>query len=166
MEQAHQVLVEPVRRDDRTVGLADGSVDAGLVWGRVDDPRYTAVEVLREERVGAISRRSGLALRDSVTWRGLGRRCLVLNTVSGTLTPDDWTTGARPEIGAEAANLDELPARRRRPPRRRRAARLGRGRERGPRRPVPPGHRRPARRPRTCVRAPTPIRTPHTWRPR
>ncbi|WP_217242572.1 LysR family transcriptional regulator [Streptomyces sp. AC555_RSS877] len=107
MEQEHQVLVELVRRDDRTAGLADGSVDAALVWGRVEDPRYTAVEVLREERVAAISRRSTLAVRDSVSWRDLGRRCLVLNTVSGTLTPDDWPTGTRPEIGAEAANLDE-----------------------------------------------------------
>ncbi|WP_051870255.1 LysR substrate-binding domain-containing protein [Streptomyces resistomycificus] len=107
MEQEHQVLVELVRRDDPTAGLADGSVDAALLWGRVDDPRYTAVEVLREERVAAISHRSTLAVRDSVTWGDLGRRCLVLNTVSGTLTPDDWPTGARPEIGAEAANLDE-----------------------------------------------------------
>lgn len=107
MEEEHQVLVELVRRDDRTAGLADGSVDAALVWGRVQDPRYTAVEVLREERVAAISHRSTLAVRDAVTWDDLGRRCLVLNTVSGTLTPDDWPTGARPEIGAEAANLDE-----------------------------------------------------------
>ncbi|MEU8687058.1 LysR family transcriptional regulator [Streptomyces sp. NPDC048665] len=107
MEREHQLLIQPVRADDRTAGLQGGLVDAALLWGGVDDPRLTSVEILREERVAAVSRRSTLAVRSTVTWRDLGRRCLVLNTVSGTLTPDDWPRSATPEIGAETTNIDE-----------------------------------------------------------
>lgn len=82
-------------------------MDAALLWGPVEDPRLHTVEIAREERVAAVSVRSTLATRSRVGWRDLGRRCLVLNTVSGTLAPGDWPADARPEIGAEAANLDE-----------------------------------------------------------
>ncbi|MBC2863756.1 LysR family transcriptional regulator [Streptomyces mexicanus] len=107
MEEHHQVLVQPVRTDDRTAGLRDGAVDAALLWGGVTDPRLTSVEVLRDGRVAAVSRRSTLATRSTVTWRDIGRRCLVVNTVSGTLTPDDWPKSATPEIGAETTNIEE-----------------------------------------------------------
>jgi DNA-binding transcriptional LysR family regulator len=107
MEERHQVLVQPVRVDDRTAGLRDAAVDAALLWGAVDDPRLTSVELLREPRVAAVSRRSTLAVQSTVSWRDLGRRCLVVNNVSGTLTPDDWPCGTRPEVGAEATNIEE-----------------------------------------------------------
>jgi DNA-binding transcriptional LysR family regulator len=107
MEEHHQVLVQAVRADDRTAGLRDGAVDAALLWGGITDPRLTSVEILRDTRVAAVSRRSTLAVQSTVTWRELGRRCLVVNTVSGTLTPDDWPRSATPEIGAEATNIEE-----------------------------------------------------------
>ncbi|MET9454499.1 LysR family transcriptional regulator [Streptomyces canus] len=107
VERRHHVLVQPVRRDERLAGVHTGAVDAALLWGPVEDPRLHTVEIAREERVAAVSVRSTLATRSRVGWRDLGRRCLVLNTVSGTLTPGDWPADARPEIGAEAANLDE-----------------------------------------------------------
>ncbi|MFF9279704.1 LysR family transcriptional regulator [Streptomyces griseosporeus] len=107
LEERHQVLVQPVRVDDRTAGLREATVDAALLWGTVDDPRLTSVELLREPRVAAVSRRSTLSVKSAVTWRELGRRCLVVNTVSGTLTPDDWPCDNRPETGAEATNLEE-----------------------------------------------------------
>ncbi|MFF0083511.1 LysR substrate-binding domain-containing protein [Streptomyces canus] len=107
VERRHHVLVHPVRRDERLAGVHTGAVDAALLWGPVEDPRLHTVEIAREERVAAVSVRSTLATRSRVGWRDLGRRCLVLNTVSGTLAPGDWPADARPEIGAEAANLDE-----------------------------------------------------------
>jgi DNA-binding transcriptional LysR family regulator len=107
MEEHHQVLVQAVRADDRTAGLRDGAVDAALLWGGISDPRLTSVEILSDTRVAAVSRRSTLAVQSTVTWRELGRRCLVVNTVSGTLTPDDWPRSATPEIGAEATNIEE-----------------------------------------------------------
>jgi DNA-binding transcriptional LysR family regulator len=107
MEERHQVLVQPVRVDDRTAGLRDASVDAALLWGPVDDPRLKSVELLREPRVAAVSRRSTLAVQSTVTWRDLGRRCLVVNTLSGTLTPEDWPRSTMPEIGAETTNIEE-----------------------------------------------------------
>ncbi|MER5946696.1 LysR family transcriptional regulator [Streptomyces sp. NPDC001904] len=107
MEDEHQLLVQLVRSDTRTAGLHNGSVDAALVWNISDDPRHTAIPILREPRVAAISRRSTLAVQSTVTWRDLGRRCIVLNTSSGTLTPDDWPPTATPEVGAEATNLEE-----------------------------------------------------------
>ncbi|MEW9516114.1 LysR family transcriptional regulator [Streptomyces tubercidicus] len=107
IEQCHQVLVQAVRVDSRTAGLRDGSADAALLWGVVDDPRLKAVEILREQRVAAVSRRSTLAAKTSVTWNELGRRCLVVNIASGTLTPGDWPRSATPEIGAETTNIDE-----------------------------------------------------------
>ncbi|MFD5698205.1 LysR family transcriptional regulator [Streptomyces lasiicapitis] len=107
LEERHLVPVQTVRRDDRTAGLRDGAVDAALLWGTVSDPRLITTEILREPRVAAISRRSTLAVRDRVTWRDLGHRCLVVNTVSGTLSPRDWPAGAAPEIGAETSNIEE-----------------------------------------------------------
>ncbi len=107
IEQQHQTLVQPVRVDDRTAGLRDGAADAALLWGTVDDPRLATTEILREPRVAAVSRRSTLAVQTSATWHDLGRRCLVINTVSGTLTPGDWPRSATPETGAETTNIDE-----------------------------------------------------------
>lgn len=107
IEQRHQLLIQPVRVDSRTAGLRDGSADAALLWGTVDDPRLKSVEILREQRVAAVSRRSTLAVKTSVTWNDLGSRCLVVNTASGTLTPGDWPRSATPEIGAETTNIDE-----------------------------------------------------------
>ncbi|MEU0946402.1 LysR substrate-binding domain-containing protein [Streptomyces canus] len=161
MENRHHILVQPVRRDERLAGVHTGAVDAALLWGEIEDPRLHTVEIAREERVAAVSVRSTLATRSRVGWRDLGRRCLVLNTVSGTLTPGDWSADARPEIGAEAANLDEyLHAV---------AARRGVGvlpasvaaqHPDRPRRPVPPAHRRPARGPAVRLSAHQPPSPP------
>ncbi|MGK5627896.1 LysR family transcriptional regulator [Streptomyces sp. URMC 123] len=107
LEERHLVRVEIVRRDDRTAGLREGSVDAALLWGAVHDPRLVTTEILREPCIAAVSRSSTLAVRDRVTWRDLGRRCLVVNNVSGMLTPRDWPADATPEIGAETSNIEE-----------------------------------------------------------
>ncbi|MFH9424909.1 LysR family transcriptional regulator [Streptomyces sp. NPDC017529] len=107
LEEQHRVIVYTVRRDDRTAGLSDGSVDAALLWGTISDPRLVTTEILREPHIAAVSRSSTLAVRDRVTWRELGRRCLIVNTVSGTLTPQDWPADATPEIGVETSNIEE-----------------------------------------------------------
>ncbi|MER5783167.1 LysR family transcriptional regulator [Streptomyces mobaraensis] len=107
LEERHLVRVRTVRRDDRTAGLRDGSADAALLWGTVHDPRLVTTEILREPRIAAVSRNSTLAVRERVTWRDLGRRCLVVNTVSGTLTPRDWPADATPEIAVETSNIEE-----------------------------------------------------------
>ncbi|PCG84197.1 LysR family transcriptional regulator [Streptomyces sp. WZ.A104] len=107
LEERDLVLVQTVRRDDRTAGLREGAVDAALLWGAVHNPRLVTTEVLREPRIAAVSRASTLAVRERVTWRDLGRRCIVVNTVSGTLTPQDWPADATPEIGAEVSNIEE-----------------------------------------------------------
>ncbi|MFI0739369.1 LysR family transcriptional regulator [Streptomyces sp. NPDC021100] len=107
LEERHLVLVRTVRRDDRTAGLREGLADAALLWGAVRDPRLVTTEILREPQLAVVSRNSTLAVRDRVTWRDLGRRCLVVNTVSGTHTPRDWPADATPEIGAETSNIEE-----------------------------------------------------------
>ncbi|MFE9398172.1 LysR family transcriptional regulator [Streptomyces flavidovirens] len=106
-EERHHVLVHLVRRDDRLAGLGDAAADAALVWGDVPDCGLEAVELYREPRIAAISVRSTLAGRSEVGWSELGRRCLVLNTVSGSLTPGHWPPGAQPEVGAESRNIEE-----------------------------------------------------------
>jgi DNA-binding transcriptional LysR family regulator len=107
LEERHLVLVQPVRRDDRTAGLREGCVDAALLWGTVRDPRLVTTEILREPNIAAVARTSTLAVRDRVTWRDLGRRCIIVNTVSGTLTAQDWPADATPETGAETSNIEE-----------------------------------------------------------
>ncbi|MFF4187475.1 LysR family transcriptional regulator [Streptomyces sp. NPDC001691] len=107
LEERHLVLVQTVRRDDRTAGLREGAVDAALLWGTVRDPRLVTTEILREPHIAAVARTSTLAVRDRVTWRDLGRRCLIVNTVSGTLSAQDWPADATPEIGAETSNIEE-----------------------------------------------------------
>ncbi|MGK5641854.1 LysR family transcriptional regulator [Streptomyces sp. URMC 126] len=107
LEERYLVPVRVVRREDRTAGLREGSVDAALLWGTVRDPRMVTTEILREPYIAAVSRRSTLATRERVGWRDVGRRCLVVDTVSGTLTPGDWPADATPEIGEETANIEE-----------------------------------------------------------
>nr|WP_324606971.1 LysR family transcriptional regulator [Streptomyces rimosus] len=107
LEEQHRVIVHTVRQDDRTAGLRDGAVDAALLWGTISDPRLVTTEILRESHIAAISRSSTLAVRDRVTWRDLGRRCLIVNTVSGTFTPQDWPADATPEVGVETSNIEE-----------------------------------------------------------
>ncbi|HET6858467.1 MAG TPA: LysR family transcriptional regulator [Streptomyces sp.] len=106
-EEHHHVLVDLVRGDDRLAGLGDATVDAALVWGDVPDCGLEAIELYREPRIAAISVRSTLAGRSEVDWSELGRRCLVLNTASGSLTPGHWPPGAQPEVGAESRNIEE-----------------------------------------------------------
>ncbi|WP_078894662.1 LysR family transcriptional regulator [Streptomyces sp. CT34] len=95
------------RRDAALAGVDSGEVDIAILRGRVTAPGMTAVTLLHERRIAAVSVRSELAARDEISWRELAGRRLVLNQVSGTTDPSDWPADERPEVAVRCGNFDE-----------------------------------------------------------
>ncbi|MEU1123150.1 LysR family transcriptional regulator [Streptomyces sp. NPDC005899] len=99
--------LELLRIDDRTAGLARGEVDAALLRGPVDTPGLVAEILFTEDRVAAVTTDGPLAARSSLPLSDLTRGAVVLNTVSGTTTPDLWPPHARPVATLTVANTDD-----------------------------------------------------------
>ncbi|MFF2811193.1 LysR family transcriptional regulator [Streptomyces sp. NPDC058000] len=95
------------RRDAALAGVDSGEVDIAILRGNITVPGLTAVTLLHERRVAAVSVRSPLAARDEVGWRELARMPLVLNEVGGTTDGSDWPPEEQPEIAARCGNFDE-----------------------------------------------------------
>ncbi|MFE6690131.1 LysR family transcriptional regulator [Streptomyces sp. NPDC057743] len=95
------------RRDAALAGVDSGEVDIAILRGNVTVPGLTAVTLLHERRIAAVSVRSPLAARDEVGWRELARMPLVLNETGGTSDASDWPPEDRPEIAVRCGNFDE-----------------------------------------------------------
>lgn len=95
------------RCDDPVAALRDGVVDAAVMRGDVAGAALAAHHLFSEPRVAAVSARSPLAERDSVTWSELGTYPLVVNTLTGTTRAESWI---RPDPNREivtCTNFDE-----------------------------------------------------------
>ncbi|MFM1723067.1 LysR family transcriptional regulator [Rhodococcus sp. PAM 2766] len=95
------------RCDDPAAALRDGVVDAAVMRGEVHSGALAVHHLFSEPRIAAVSARSPLAERDTVTWDELGRYPLVVNTLTGTTRADSW---AQPDPGREivtCTNFDE-----------------------------------------------------------
>ncbi|MYZ13538.1 MULTISPECIES: LysR family transcriptional regulator [unclassified Streptomyces] len=101
--------VRLVRRDEPLAGLLSGACDVAVVRG--DVPSGAAVRtrvLLREPRVAVVARGAAeLAGRRVVDWAELADVPLVVNTVTGTTSPDLWPPERRPRLACTADNLDE-----------------------------------------------------------
>ncbi|MER6997563.1 LysR family transcriptional regulator [Streptomyces sp. NPDC000410] len=107
-EREHpDVPLELLRIDDRTAGLTRGEVDAALLRGPVTAPGLATEELFREPRVAAVPSDGPLARRTTLTLADLATQAIVLNTVSGTTTPDLWPAAARPTATLTVANTDD-----------------------------------------------------------
>ncbi|RSM51869.1 LysR family transcriptional regulator [Amycolatopsis sp. WAC 01376] len=96
-----------VRRDDIVTALHSGDVDAALVRGDVHASGITGTLLFEEDRLAAVSTGSELAARGELDWSELADHPVVVNTVSGATSPDDWPPGNRPEQVITCGSYDE-----------------------------------------------------------
>nr|WP_242440982.1 LysR family transcriptional regulator [Streptomyces sp. CB02923] len=95
-------------RDDTTAaGLHRGHTDVALLRGIPEGVPLTTIPLWQERRVAAVSRSSPLARREHVDWAELADWPLVMNTVSGTTSPELWPAGHRPRTSVTCSNFDE-----------------------------------------------------------
>ncbi|MFJ2704957.1 LysR family transcriptional regulator [Streptomyces sp. NPDC087428] len=106
-ERYPQTPLELLRIDDRTAGLTRGEVDAALLRGPVEAPGLLTEVLFDEERVAAVAADGPLAARAALRLADLATGTVVLNTVSGTTTPDLWPPSARPAATLTVANTDD-----------------------------------------------------------
>ncbi|MEU8507492.1 LysR family transcriptional regulator [Streptomyces brevispora] len=106
-ERYPQTPLELLRIDDRTAGLTRGEVDAALLRGPVEAPGLLTEVLYDEERVAAVAADGPLAARTALRLADLATGTVVLNTVSGTTTPDLWPPSARPAATLTVANTDD-----------------------------------------------------------
>ena len=98
------------RRDDIHAALLDKTVDVALSRRDISSEEVECVELAGEVRVAAVSTRSPLVHRTSISWNELGRYPLVVNTVSGNTRPTLWDDPHRPRTILECHNYDEWAA--------------------------------------------------------
>ncbi|MEV6346775.1 LysR family transcriptional regulator [Actinoplanes sp. NPDC051851] len=102
------VPLEMLRVDDRTAGLAQGSVDVALIRGPVDElPGVRAELLLAEPRVAALPSDNPLAEKDRLTLDDLTGETICVNTVAGITTLGLWPPGAAPTRTVEVTNTDD-----------------------------------------------------------
>ncbi|MET9382250.1 LysR family transcriptional regulator [Streptomyces sp. NPDC002928] len=107
-QEAHpQMPLELLRIDDRIAGLAQGRVDAVLLRGPFNIAGVCSTVLFRESRVAAVPADSDLAQRSELTLADLAGRTLVLNTVSGSTSPQLWPDALQPTATMEVGNTDD-----------------------------------------------------------
>ncbi|AZI59179.1 LysR family transcriptional regulator [Nakamurella antarctica] len=115
------IPLELLRCDERTAGLAAGSVDAALIRGdptyqdlTYRDPTYqdltyrdlTRELLMMERRIAAVPSESYLAAAESVTLEDLARETVAINPASGSTTLDLWPPQSPPAT-ITVANTDD-----------------------------------------------------------
>ncbi|MER7024142.1 MULTISPECIES: LysR family transcriptional regulator [Streptomyces] len=106
-ERATGATVDLVRVDDPATALASATVDIAVFRGPAAPGGLTVHPLFDEERIAAVAASSFLADRESIDWSEFHRWPLVVNTVTGTTTPDSWPPDAAPKTVIPCANYDE-----------------------------------------------------------
>jgi DNA-binding transcriptional LysR family regulator len=101
------VPVSLVRNDERLAGVGHGAVDVALLRGVPGAPGMRVVRLGEEGRVAAVPVSSHLARRKRLSWAELTEHPLVMNTVSGVTTTQDWPEDNRPSATVSCGNFDE-----------------------------------------------------------
>ncbi|SDZ54579.1 DNA-binding transcriptional regulator, LysR family [Asanoa ishikariensis] len=99
--------LELLRIDERTGGLARGSVDVAILRAPVDLPDIVVEALLSEARVAAVPADSVLAGRPVATLADLAAHPIAVNSLSGTTTLDLWPPSRTPATTVETANTDD-----------------------------------------------------------
>ncbi|MGW1835666.1 LysR family transcriptional regulator [Streptomyces sp. NPDC002067] len=106
-ERATDAEVTLVRVDNPAAALASATVDIAVFRGHTAPAGAVVHPLFDEERIAAVAASSFLADRESIDWSEFHRWPLVVNTVTGTTTPDSWPPGAAPHTVIPCANYDE-----------------------------------------------------------
>ncbi|MEU3755274.1 LysR family transcriptional regulator [Streptomyces olivoreticuli] len=106
-EEETGARVELRRRDDPWAGVDLGVVDLAVLRGRCRHDGIRITPLGWEEYVAAVPHHHPLASRPEVDWAELSDHPLVVNSVSGSVSADDWPEGFRPHIALRCDNFDE-----------------------------------------------------------
>jgi DNA-binding transcriptional LysR family regulator len=108
-QQEHpQIPLELMRIDERSAGLARGTVDIAVLRGPVDDLTGVHSRQLRTEpRVAVVPTDSPLAERETLVLADLAGHPIAVNPIAGTTTVDLWPADQTPATTVEVANTDD-----------------------------------------------------------
>ena len=110
-KRAHpETVLEVLRLDERSAGLASGAVDVAVLRGPAgapDVPGVTVAHLMREARLAAVADDSPLAGRVTLTLADLAAQPLALNTVTGSTTLALWPAGGAPSQIVPVKNTDD-----------------------------------------------------------
>ncbi|MEV4508490.1 LysR family transcriptional regulator [Dactylosporangium sp. NPDC049525] len=113
-KRAHpETVLEVLRLDERSAGLASGAVDVAVLRGPAGEPGVrgvpgvTVAHLMREPRLAAVADDSPLAGRAELTLADLASRPVALNTVTGSTTLALWPPGAAPSQVVPVKNTDD-----------------------------------------------------------
>jgi hypothetical protein len=106
-ENATGATATLLRRDDIVTALHSGDVDAALVRAAVHASGITQAVLFEEYRVAAVPTGSPLAGRAALDWLELSEHPLVINTVSGATSVDQWPPEHQPAEVIECGSYDE-----------------------------------------------------------
>ncbi|MDX3193956.1 LysR family transcriptional regulator [Streptomyces sp. MN03-5084-2B] len=106
-EHPHTPL-QLLRIDERTAGLADGTVDIAVIRGQAElSGDVHTLALLTEPRVAAVAADSTLARKPQLTLPDLSTQPIAVNTVAGTTTLDLWPSHTTPAEAIEVTNTDD-----------------------------------------------------------
>jgi DNA-binding transcriptional LysR family regulator len=101
------VPVELRQIDDRYAGLTRDLVDVAVLRG-VDPPDGTvSVRLETEPRIAVLAADHRLAGEPALRMADLAEEALVVNTVTGTVTPSLWPVGVRPRVAVRVGSIED-----------------------------------------------------------
>jgi DNA-binding transcriptional LysR family regulator len=107
-EQAHPDVPLVLRRfDDRFAGVTRGATDLAIIRGKVDAPDLHLEHLYEESRCAVLSAGHRLAGAAAVTMADLAAEKLVLNAVSGTISPAMWPGPERPRVVRRLTTVED-----------------------------------------------------------
>jgi DNA-binding transcriptional LysR family regulator len=101
------VELQLIRANTPTGGLAEGLCDIAVLRSAVDSRLYASAVVGHERRVCALSADDPWARRRSLRMSEIPQRVLLIDSRTGTTTPDLWPPGARPEFQDNTRDIDD-----------------------------------------------------------
>jgi DNA-binding transcriptional LysR family regulator len=101
------VELHVIRANTPTGGLAEGLCDIAVLRSPVDSRTYASAVVGHERRVCAVSADDPWARRRSIAMGEIPQRVLLIDSRTGTTTPDLWPAGARPQVQDVTRDIDD-----------------------------------------------------------
>jgi DNA-binding transcriptional LysR family regulator len=100
------VELQLIRTNSPTGGLAEGLCDIAVLRAAVDDRRFATAIVGYERRYCALAADDPWVSRRYIRLRDVPQRTLLIDTRTGTTTPDLWPAESRPAIH-ETRDIDD-----------------------------------------------------------
>jgi DNA-binding transcriptional LysR family regulator len=102
-----EVELQLVRVNTPSGGLAEGLCDIAVMRSAIDARKYASAVVGHEKRYLAVAADDPWARRRSVRLSEISQRVLLIDTRTGTTTPDLWPPDARPQLHDLTRDIDD-----------------------------------------------------------